>query len=55
MPALGLTAHGVGIAGAREAAIDLIKLWIAEKKANGEMFSSPLEAFYSAVDIDDAV
>lgn len=55
MPAPGLTAQGLGIAGAREAANDLIQLWIAEKKANGEMFSSTFEAFYSAVDIDDAV
>ena len=29
IPALGLTTHGIGIEGARAAAIDLIKLWVA--------------------------
>jgi len=55
VPAPGLTAHGLRIAGAREAAIDLIKFWIAGKKANGEMFSSSLQVSHSAMDIDDAV
>jgi predicted RNase H-like HicB family nuclease len=32
VPALGLTTHGEGIEGARAAAEDLIKLWVAEKK-----------------------
>jgi predicted RNase H-like HicB family nuclease len=36
VPALGLTTHGEGIEGARTAAEDLIKLWLAEKKAAGE-------------------
>jgi hypothetical protein len=35
-PALGLTTHGLGIAGAREAALDLVRMWVAEKKANGD-------------------
>ncbi len=34
IPTLDLTTHGKGIEGAKEAAIDLIKLWIAEKKVN---------------------
>lgn len=33
VPALGLTTHGQGIEGARAAAADLIKLWLAEKQA----------------------
>lgn len=36
IPALDLTTHGLGIDGAKKAAIDLIELWIIEKKANGE-------------------
>ncbi|MFA4922684.1 MAG: hypothetical protein WC557_00640 [Ignavibacteriaceae bacterium] len=36
LPALDLTTHGVGIEGAKAAALDLLKLWIEEKKANGE-------------------
>jgi predicted RNase H-like HicB family nuclease len=36
IPALDLTTHGLGIAGAREAAHDLVTAWIEEKKANGE-------------------
>ena len=36
IPTLDLTTHGLGIEGAKEAARDLIKLWIDEKKANGE-------------------
>lgn len=37
IPALGLTTHGFGIEGAKFAARDLINLWIAEKKACGEI------------------
>lgn len=36
VPSLGLTRHGSGIEGAREAATDLLRLWIAEKHACGE-------------------
>jgi predicted RNA binding protein YcfA (HicA-like mRNA interferase family)/predicted RNase H-like HicB family nuclease len=32
VPALGSTTHGEGIEGARAAAEDLIKLWVAEKR-----------------------
>ncbi|MBF0228230.1 MAG: hypothetical protein HQK63_01340 [Desulfamplus sp.] len=37
IPSLGLTTHGLGIEGARNAAKDLIYLWISEKKANCEI------------------
>jgi hypothetical protein len=33
VPSLGLTRHGLGIEGARQAAFDLARLWFAEKKA----------------------
>jgi predicted RNase H-like HicB family nuclease len=41
VPALGLTTHAHGIEGARAAAEDLIKLWLAEKKAAGETIDLP--------------
>lgn len=37
IPAFDLTTHGIGFEGAKEAAEDLIKLWVEEKRANGEM------------------
>jgi len=55
IPALGLTTHGIGIDGAKEAAIDLIKLWIAEKKAHGETVTEPTESLYSILEIDYAL
>jgi predicted RNase H-like HicB family nuclease len=56
VPALGLTTHGEGIEGARAAAEDLIKLWLAEKRAAGEMINLPTEVFFSTVEIrEDAV
>lgn len=41
IPALGLTTHGLGIDGARAAAVDLAHLWISEKTANGETVNEP--------------
>lgn len=52
VPVLGLTTHGLGIEGAREAAIDLIKLWVAEKWPTARRLT-PLQKF--SVDIADAV
>jgi len=54
VPALGLTTHGHGIEGARAAAEDLIKLWLAEKKAAGEAIDLPSEFFFSTVDISES-
>jgi predicted RNase H-like HicB family nuclease len=36
VPSLGLTTHGPGIDGARQSITDLLRLWLAEKHANGE-------------------
>lgn len=56
IPTLGLTIHGLGIDGAREAAKDLIALWIAEKRANGEQVALPAPLLYSTIEInEDAV
>jgi predicted RNase H-like HicB family nuclease len=54
VPALGLTTHGEGIEGARAAAEDLIKLWLAEKKAAGETVALPSEFFFSTVEISES-
>ena len=53
IPTLGLTTHGLGIDGAREAAADLIALWLAEKRANGEHVALPTELLYSTVEVDE--
>lgn len=39
IPVFDLTTHGIGIEGAQESAEDLIKLWLEEKKDNGELLS----------------
>ncbi len=55
IPALDLTTHGKGIEGAREAAEDLIKLWIAETRANNEEVPIETESYFSKIEINDAV
>ncbi len=55
IPTLDLTTHGKGIEGARQAAFDLIKLWVAEKVANGEKVPFETESYFSKIEIDDAV
>ncbi|MBI3579168.1 MAG: type II toxin-antitoxin system HicB family antitoxin [Ignavibacteriales bacterium] len=46
IPALDLTTHGLGIEGAKEAAKDLLRLRIEEKKANGEKIPVEVESFF---------
>ena len=53
VPSLGLTTHGLGIEGAREAARDLVQQWIAEKRASHEPVPAPSEFFYSTLDFPD--
>jgi predicted RNase H-like HicB family nuclease len=53
IPSLNLTTHGLGIQGAREAAADLLKLWLAEKRANGETVSVPAESFFSTLELPE--
>jgi predicted RNase H-like HicB family nuclease len=56
IPTLGLTTHGLGIDGAREAASDLLNLWVAEKKSSDEIVPAPAEYFFSNVELSgDAV
>ena len=53
VPSLGLTTHGLGIEGAREAAADLLRLWIAERHAHGERVSAPAETLFSTLEVPD--
>ena len=53
IPSLGLTTHGLGIAGARQAAGDLLQQWIAEKRAHHEPVPSAGEFFFSTVEVPD--
>ena len=55
VPALDLTTHGLGIEGAREAALDLLKVWMEEKKANGEEMLTEGTTLYSTLEIEDAL
>lgn len=55
IPSLDLTTHGSGIEGAREAALDLLKAWIEEKKANGEDLPAEGTTLYSTLEIEDAL
>ena len=55
VPALDLTTHGKGIVGAKNAAVDLINLWIEEKKSNNENVPIETEAYFSKVEINDAI
>jgi len=51
IPSLGLTTHGLGLEGAREAALDLARLWLAEKRSHGETATAPSEVFFSTLEI----
>jgi len=51
IPSLGLTTHGLGLEGARQAAFDLACGWLAERKAHGELLSAPSEILFSTLDI----
>ncbi len=55
VPTLDLTTHGKGIDGARQAASELITLWVEEKIANNEAVPVEQESYFSKIVIDDAV
>ena len=55
IPALDLTTHGYGIEGAKAAALDLMKLWIEEKIANNDPLPIETEAYFSQIEIKDAI
>lgn len=51
VPSLGLTTHGLGVDGARQAAADLLRLWITEKHANGEAIPQSSETLFSTLEL----
>lgn len=53
VPSVGLTTHGLGVDGAREAVVDLIRLWITEKQANGESIPQSGETLFSTLELPD--
>ena len=53
VPSLGLTTHGLGVDGARAAALDLVRLWLAERKASGEPMPRSSEVLFSTLDISE--
>ena len=55
IPALELTTHGLGIEGAKAAALELLTAWIEEKRANGEPVPVEAESFFSRIEVDDAL
>lgn len=55
IPSLGLTTHGFGVEGAKIAACDLIGLWIAEKKARGEVVPREADSYFSRIEVEDAL
>jgi hypothetical protein len=50
LPRLGFTTHGLGLDGARRAALDLAQVWLAEKKAPGEALPAASEILFSILD-----
>ncbi len=53
LPTLGLTTHGLGVEGARAAALDLVQIWISEKRANGETVSLSPDCLLSTLEIPE--
>jgi predicted RNase H-like HicB family nuclease len=53
VPSLGLTTHGLCAEGARQAASDLARLWLAEKKAQGDPMPVPAEILFATLDVSD--
>ncbi|MBU2444004.1 MAG: hypothetical protein KJ666_00315 [Bacteroidetes bacterium] len=53
IPALDLTTHGFGIDGAKASAIDLVKLWVEEKKSAGEDIRIENESLVSTLEIEN--
>ena len=52
VPSLGLTTHGSGMEGALEAVRDLVRLWVEEKRANGEEVGGNGEAVLASVEVE---
>jgi predicted RNase H-like HicB family nuclease len=51
IPTLGLTTQGYGIDGAKDAALDLVKLWLEENKSNSELRKVNSEVIFSNLEV----
>ena len=51
VPSLGITTHGEGIEGAMAAARDLIRLWVEEKREQGETPVAARESILATVEV----
>jgi predicted RNase H-like HicB family nuclease len=51
IPTMNLTTHGKGIQGAQKAALDLIRLWLDEKKAHDEMPDLSDDFLFSTIEV----
>jgi len=52
VPSLGITTQGSGVEGALDAARDLIRLWVDEKRAAGETPVPARESLLATVEVD---
>ena len=55
IPSLDLTTQGQGIEGALAAAKELMEVWIAEKRANGEPVPVENQSLIAQVEVPDAL
>jgi predicted RNase H-like HicB family nuclease len=55
VPTLDLTTHGRGVEGALAAACELVEVWIAEKRANGEAIPIETAVLIGHIEVSDAV
>ena len=55
IPTLGLTTQGKGVEGALEAARELAEVWLAEKRAQGELPPTEHSALFGQIEVADAV
>jgi predicted RNase H-like HicB family nuclease len=53
IPRLGLTTHGLGVEGARAAARELVALWVAEKRAQGEAVPAEIDSVFATLEIPE--
>lgn len=53
IPSLGLTTHGLGVEGARQAAADLLRLWLQEKHSHGEIPPDSAETLFGTLEISE--
>jgi predicted RNase H-like HicB family nuclease len=51
IPTLGLLTQGIGIDGAKAAAIDLVRLWIDDQADSDKLIKQKSEVFFSSLEV----